>query len=74
MHADRTGRSGGPRTPLPVHERIARRRKALKLAAYRLADLVDISPSYMSMIEAGTKVPAEDVEIRGVVRGLLRKF
>ena len=64
MHADRTGRSGGPRTPLPVHERIARRRKALKLAAYRLADLVDISPSYMSMIEAGTKVPAEDVAKR----------
>ena len=63
MHSDRT-RRGRTERPLPLHQRIIRRREGLKLTAYQLAKKVDISPSYMSMIETGKKVPMEDVAMR----------
>ena len=63
MHSDRT-RRGRTERPLPLHRRITHRREGLKLTAYQLAEQVDISPSYMSMIETGKKVPMEDVAMR----------
>ena len=63
MHSDRT-RRGRTERPLPLHRRITHRREGLKLTAYQLAERVGISPSYVSMIETGKKVPAEDVAMR----------
>jgi len=57
-------------TPKPPHDenllgqRIRNLREARGLAAYALADQVRISPSYLSLIESGTKVPSEDIAIR----------
>jgi hypothetical protein len=58
----------GPRYPrrtpfaessLPLHERIRRRRQALKLAGQELAGRAGISPAYISLIEKGVKIPSE---------------
>ncbi len=45
-------------------QRIRNRREARNLAAYALAEQVRISPSYLSLIEGGTKVPSEEIAIR----------
>jgi transcriptional regulator with XRE-family HTH domain len=44
-----------------VPQRIRSRRESLGLAAYELAKRVGISPSYMSLIESGGKVPSEPI-------------
>lgn len=46
---------------LTIPQRIVQRREALGLAAYELAKRAGISPSYLSLIEAGYKVPSERV-------------
>ncbi len=48
---------------LTIPRRIAERREELGLAAYELAKRAGISPSYLSLIEAGYKVPSERVAI-----------
>lgn len=49
---------------LPIHRRIRRLREEKGLAAYELAKLAGISPSYLSLIEGGEKVPSEEVALR----------
>jgi len=56
--------------PKPPHDenllgqRIRNRREARGLAAYALAHQVRISPSYLSLIENGTKIPSDDIATR----------
>ena len=56
--------------PKPPHDenllgqRIRNRREARGLAAYALAQQVEISPSYLSLIENGTKIPSDDIATR----------
>jgi transcriptional regulator with XRE-family HTH domain len=47
-----------------MHERIRNRRAELGMAANELAKRARISPSYVSLIESGDKVPREDVAVR----------
>ena len=49
---------------LTIPRRIRSRRESRQLAAYELANLALISPSYLSLIENGLKLPSEDVAIR----------
>ena len=55
-------------TPEPsenlLGERIRNRREARGLAAYALAARVGISPSYLSLIESGSKVPSDEIAAR----------
>ena len=46
---------------LPLHERIRNRREDRGMAAYVLARKAGVSPSYISLIETGAKVPTEEV-------------
>ncbi len=46
---------------LTIHQRIRNRRQERGLAGYELARRVGISPSYISLIEKGTKVPSEEI-------------
>ena len=46
---------------IPIHTRIRNRRQERGLAAYELAKRVGVSPSYVSLIEKGVKVPSEEV-------------
>lgn len=48
---------------LPIHERIRELREERQLPAYRLAEMAGISPSYLSLIESGEKVPSEEVAV-----------
>jgi transcriptional regulator with XRE-family HTH domain len=48
---------------LPIHERIRELREERQLPAYRLAEMAKISPSYLSLIESGEKVPSEEVAV-----------
>jgi transcriptional regulator with XRE-family HTH domain len=48
---------------LLVPERIRNRREAQGLAAYELAKRVQISASYLSLIEKGAKVPSEEIAV-----------
>ncbi len=53
-----------PRRPgggIPLHERIRERRRAKGMQAQELAERVGISPSYISLIESGVKIPSESV-------------
>ena len=52
-----------PRTP-PIPQRIRSRRRDRGLRAFELAGKAGISPSYVSLIEKGAKVPDEDVAAR----------
>lgn len=47
-----------------MHERIRRRREERDIPAYVLAKRLNISPSYVSLIESGKKVPSEDIARR----------
>ena len=47
-----------------IPHRIRTRREAAGLASYQLASMVRISPSYMSLIENGQKLPSVDVAVR----------
>jgi len=49
---------------VPLHRRIRNRREELGLTAAQLADRVEVSPSYISLIENGEKIPGEDVAAR----------
>ena len=63
--ADRYGpRPPSDPTPIPMHERIRNRREELGLAAHELAKLAGVSPSYISLIESGAKIPSEEVARR----------
>jgi transcriptional regulator with XRE-family HTH domain len=53
-----------PRGTAAILERIRNRRAALGLSGTELARRADISPSYVSLIERGLKVPEEDVAAR----------
>jgi transcriptional regulator with XRE-family HTH domain len=53
---DRPGSRG-----LPVHERIRRRREARSMTGVELAKAAGVSPAYISLIEKGVKIPAEEV-------------
>ena len=48
----------------PMHERIRRRREERGMPANVLAQRLAISPSYVSLIESGKKVPGEDIARR----------
>jgi len=48
----------------PMHERIRRRREERGIPANALAQRLAISPSYVSLIESGKKVPGEDIARR----------
>jgi len=48
----------------PMHERIRRRREERGIPANVLAQRLAISPSYVSLIESGRKVPGEDIARR----------
>jgi transcriptional regulator with XRE-family HTH domain len=48
----------------PMHERIRRRREERGIPANVLAQRLAISPSYVSLIESGKKVPGEDIARR----------
>ena len=52
------------RDRLPMHLRIRRRRERLSLTGGELARRAGISPTYVSLIEKGAKVPNEDVAVR----------
>jgi transcriptional regulator with XRE-family HTH domain len=47
-----------------MHERVRRRREERGLPGYVLAQRLGISPSYVSLIESGKKVPGEDIARR----------
>jgi transcriptional regulator with XRE-family HTH domain len=49
---------------VPLHRRIRNRREELGLTALELARIVRVSPSYISLIESGEKVPGEEVAVR----------
>lgn len=49
---------------LDMHRRIRRRRAVLGLSATDLAERAGITPSYVSVIEAGDRVPSEEVAVR----------
>mgnify|MGYP001765395573 CR=1 FL=1 len=49
---------------LPLHERIRNLRHKLGITGYELAERAGISPSYVSLIEKGLKVPNPEVAIR----------
>ena len=49
---------------LPMHRRIRIRREAIGLSATDLAERAGITPSYISVIESGARVPSEDVAVR----------
>ena len=49
---------------LSIPQRIADRRKRRKLAGYQLAKKAGISPSYLSLIERGHKLPSVEVAVR----------
>src|SRR5262245_862185 len=53
----------GQRLP-GLHTRIKARRMQLGLTGAQLAEQAGISPSYVSLIEGGAKVPDEDVAAR----------
>jgi transcriptional regulator with XRE-family HTH domain len=55
------GRSAIPQRLLSLHARIRSKRAELGLTGVRLAERAGISPSYVSLIETGAKVPDEDV-------------
>jgi transcriptional regulator with XRE-family HTH domain len=55
------GRSAKPQRLLSLHARIRSKRAELGLTGARLAERAGISPSYVSLIETGAKVPDEDV-------------
>jgi transcriptional regulator with XRE-family HTH domain len=48
----------------PMHERVRRRREERGIPGYVLAQRLGISPSYVSLIESGKKVPGEDIARR----------
>jgi len=52
-----------PPKQLSLHERIRNRRTAMGLAGYELARLARISPSYLSLIEKGAKIPSEEIAL-----------
>lgn len=52
-----------PEDELSLHERIRNRRHSMGLAGYELARLAGISPSYLSLIESGAKVPSEEIAL-----------
>jgi transcriptional regulator with XRE-family HTH domain len=45
-------------------QRIRNRREALEMQGYQLAKRAGISPSYLSLIENGSKVPSESIAVR----------
>ena len=47
-----------------MHRRIRARRENLGLSATDLAERAGITPSYISVIESGARVPSEDVAVR----------
>jgi transcriptional regulator with XRE-family HTH domain len=47
-----------------IRQRIRNRRKVRGMTAYELADRAGISPSYMSLIESGSKLPSEEIAVR----------
>ena len=47
-----------------IPRRIRKLRESRQLAGYRLAKMADISPSYLSLIESGQKLPSEEVAVR----------
>jgi transcriptional regulator with XRE-family HTH domain len=49
---------------LLIPQRIRNRRKALGLAGYELAERAGLSPSYLSLIEKGKKIPSVEVAVR----------
>ena len=49
---------------IPLHERIRNLRHKLGITGYELAERAGISPSYVSLIEKGLKVPHPEVAIR----------
>jgi transcriptional regulator with XRE-family HTH domain len=49
---------------LPIPERIRNRRETLGIAGYELAARSGISPSYLSLIETGAKLPSEEIAVR----------
>lgn len=53
-----------PSDSIPIHERIRRRREERGVPAYVLAERLGISPSYISLIESGKKVPSEEIARR----------
>jgi len=55
---------GPPPDSAPMHERIRRRREERGIPAYVLAERLAISPSYISLIESGKKVPGEEIARR----------
>lgn len=50
--------------PFPIPQRIRNRRESLGMAAYELAKRAGVSPSYLSLIEGGSKIPSETIAIR----------
>ena len=52
-----------PEDELSLHERIRNRRTSMGLAGYELAKQAGISPSYLSLIESGAKVPSEEIAL-----------
>lgn len=61
----REGEGGGPQAGrIPLHERIRNLRHKLGITGYELAERAGISPSYVSLIEKGLKVPNPEVAIR----------
>jgi transcriptional regulator with XRE-family HTH domain len=50
-----------PGSGLSLHIRIAKRRQALGMTGLDLAEKAKVSPSYVSLIENGVKIPSEDV-------------
>ena len=51
-------------TEMPMPERIREMRRRRDLTGSGLADAVGVSPSYISLIEKGIKIPQEDVAVR----------
>jgi transcriptional regulator with XRE-family HTH domain len=48
----------------PIPQRIRNRREKMGFAAYEFARRVEISPSYLSLIEKGAKLPSEEIAVR----------
>jgi transcriptional regulator with XRE-family HTH domain len=51
-------------TDLPMPERIREMRRRREFSGQGLAEAVGVSPSYISLIEKGMKIPQEDVAVR----------
>jgi len=60
---DKPGKPRAKWNPLrfPLHRRIRNRREELGLTAVELARIVRVSPSYISLIENGEKIPGAEV-------------